>query len=212
MSSGKETKTLSRILVWDLPTRIFHWGLVLCFSGAMITQDIEQLRLVHNTFGYTMLGLVGFRLIWGFIGTRYARFVSFVPSPRQVMDYLGGFLEGRPIHTVGHNPVGAVAILAMLALTIGAGTSGILLDVEIAEEIFDDVHETFANFLLALAAIHVIGVMFSSIISKENLVKAMITGFKIGTGSQGIRSSIGWVGLLISVTVAAYWLLRFWRS
>ena len=76
---------LKKIRVWDAPTRIFHWVLAISFAGAMITQDMENLRLVHITFGYTMLGLVGFRLLWGVLGTRYARFKEFVPTPAKVI-------------------------------------------------------------------------------------------------------------------------------
>lgn len=198
-----------RILVWDSPTRIFHWILVFCFAGAMVTQDMERLRLVHNTFGYTMLGLVGFRLVWGLIGTRYARFSSFMPSPQRVMDYLRSLIRRHPMHTVGHNPIGALGIVAMLILTIGVGVSGVFLDQEIAKELFEEVHEMLANLLFVIVGIHVVGVIVSSMIHKENLVGAMISGYKTGMASQGIRSALWWLGLPLAFAVIGFWLLQF---
>jgi len=200
---------LTRILVWDSPTRIFHWILAICFAGAMITQDMERLRLLHNTLGHTMLGLVGFRLIWGVIGTRYARFGSFVPSPRQVMTYLRSLMRQHPIHSVGHNPIGALGILAMLALTVGVAASGILLDQGIAEELVEEIHEVLANLLLLVVGIHVLGVVMSSITHKENLVGAMINGYKVGTAAQGIRSSLWWTGIPLALAVVGFWALQF---
>ena len=199
----------TRILVWDSPTRIFHWILAICFAGAMITQDMERLRLVHNTFGYTMLGLVGFRLIWGIVGTRYARFRSFVPSPRQVMGYLRSLIQQQPMHSIGHNPIGALGILAMLALTVGVAVSGMVLDQGIAEELMEEVHEVLANLLLIVVGIHVLGVVMSSITHKENLVGAMISGYKTGTAAQGIRSPLWWIGIPLALAVVGFWAFQF---
>lgn len=207
--SDTESEAPNQILVWDLPTRIFHWLLAICFAGAMITQDMERLRLVHNTFGYTMLGLVGFRLIWGFIGTRYARFSSFVPHTQQVVAYLAGLMRGKPSHVIGHNPLGALGIVAMLALTVGAAGSGVLLDQGIAEELFEEIHEMLANLLFVVVGIHVAGVMVSSRVNKENLILAMVNGYKRGKISQGIQSSIWWLGLLLTIGVVGFWLSQF---
>ena len=100
-----------RILVWDAPVRVFHWLMVACFATAYLTAETERWRLLHVTAGYTMAGLVAFRLLWGLFGTRHARFASFVRGPQAVLRYLKSLVEGHPAPHVGHNPAGAVAIL-----------------------------------------------------------------------------------------------------
>lgn len=201
--------TSTSIRVWDFPTRVFHWSLAACFVIAVITQDMERLRQVHITSGYTMMGLVMFRLIWGIVGTRYARFSSFVPTPRSVFRYLSGIVTGRPEHYVGHNPLGALGIVAMIVLTVGVGISGVLLDSGVAEDVFEDLHEGLANGMLAVVGIHLIGVVLSGVLHQENLVKAMLTGHKEGAASQGIRRTFWWVGLLMMAAMGVFWVLQF---
>ncbi len=203
-----QNNLIQRILVWDVPTRVFHWALAISFAGAMITQDMERLRLVHNTFGYTMLGLVGFRLVWGIIGTRYARFSSFIPTPSKVLGYVRSMVSRSPIHTIGHNPIGALGIIAMLTLTVGTAVSGILLDAGFAEDLVEEVHEAMANGLLVVVGIHIAGVLFSSIAHKENLIRPMFSGFKFGPDTQGIRHSFWWIGLALIASLAWFWLVN----
>ena len=108
----------SRILVWDLPTRAFHWLLALCFAGAFATGGSGPLHGVHVALGYTMLGLVAFRLVWGLVGTRYARFRSFAFGPKSVLAYLRSLASRSPQRHVGHNPAGSWAIWALLSLVV----------------------------------------------------------------------------------------------
>ncbi len=199
----------NQVLVWDAPTRIFHWALVVCFAGAMLTQDTERLHLWHVTFGYTLLGLVGFRIVWGFIGTRYARFGSFVPSRESVGAYLGDLLRGRPQHGLGHSPIGALAIFAMLLLAIVVSASGIPLEQGILEDFFEELHEGSANLLFAITGVHVAGVLFSSFVLRENLVRAMFTGRKQGTSQGAIRYEFWWLGVCMMVAILAFWLHQF---
>jgi len=112
------------VLVWDAPVRVFHWLMVLCFAGAWLTAESESWRLVHVTLGYTMAGLVAFRILWGLWGTRYAKFSSFVRGPRAVARYLGNLLRGRHEPYTGHNPAGAVAIVALLVLALLVTVTG----------------------------------------------------------------------------------------
>ena len=107
-------------LVWDVPVRVFHWLLVLCFAGAWLTAESEHWRLVHVTLGYTMAGLVAFRVLWGLVGTRYARFASFVRGPSAVLGYLKSLIGRHPEHHTGHNPAGALAIVAGLFAVVPA--------------------------------------------------------------------------------------------
>ena len=105
------------ILVWDAPTRVFHWLLAASFAGAFLTADSERWRDIHVLLGYTFAGLIGFRLVWGLIGTRYARFRSFLFRPRELFEYLRSLLTRSPRHYLGHNPAGSIAVLLLL----GAG-------------------------------------------------------------------------------------------
>lgn len=198
-----------KILVWDAPVRVFHWLMVLCFAGAYLTAESEQWRLLHVTLGYTMAGLVGFRIIWGLVGTRYARFSSFVRGPKTVARYLGNLLRGRPEHSTGHNPAGALAIIALLGLTIAVAFSGWVLYNDLAGDWMEELHEAAANIMLAVVGIHVAGVVMSSWLHKENLVRAMITGRKTGTPEEGIRSAWRAVAALILAAVLGFWWLQW---
>lgn len=100
-----------RTLVWDAPVRVFHWLLAISFAVAYLSAESERWGLVHVTAGYTMAGLVAFRVVWGLVGTRHARFTDFVRGPRAVLGYLRSLVTGRPQHHAGHNPAGALAII-----------------------------------------------------------------------------------------------------
>ena len=195
----------ARILVWDLPTRAFHWLLALSFAGAFLTAESERLRDVHVTLGYTMLGLIAFRLLWGLIGTRYARFTSFAYRPRQVMSYLKSLLTRSPQHYLGHNPAGSWAIYALLGLSALAGATGYATYNDIGGHAMEEVHEAMANGLLGLVMVHVAGVLASSLFHGENLVRSMITGYKSGAPGAGIRYRHRILGALMVGSVAAFW-------
>ena len=197
-----------RILVWDLPTRAFHWLLALSFAGAYLTAESERLRGVHVTLGYTMLGLVAFRLVWGVIGTRYARFASFAYGPRQVLGYLKSLFTRSPQHYLGHNPAGSWAVYALLALAALAAATGYATYNDIGGHAMEEVHEALANGLLALVMVHIAGVLASSLLHGENLVRSMITGYKAGAAAAGIRYRHRIVGAMLVGSVAAFWMAR----
>lgn len=167
------------IRVWDIPTRLFHWLLVASFATAFITSESEKLRDIHVLAGYTIAGLIVFRLLWGFVGNRYARFSEFVPSPEKVLNYVKSFLTGKPQHFVGHNPVGAIAILLLLGMGLASAASGWAVYEDIGGHFVEELHEGAANFMLFVVGIHIVGVVVSSWLHRENLVKAMWTGYKI---------------------------------
>jgi cytochrome b len=169
-----------RILVWDIAVRGFHWLLALSFLGAFLTAESERLRDVHVALGYTMLGLVAFRLLWGLVGTRYARFSSFAFGPKDVAAYLKSLLAFRPRHYLGHNPAGSWAIYALLVLTVLAGASGYATYNDVGGHWLEELHEGVANTLLAVVIVHIAGVLVSSLIHRENLVRSMLTGYKSG--------------------------------
>src|SRR5512137_1855162 len=136
---------MNRILVWDIPTRVFHWALALCFAGAWLTADSEYYRRLHVALGYTAAGLVAFRLLWGFAGTRYARFGDFVRSPMRALGYLQSLLRRQPEHHVGHNPAGGIAIVVLLGLIAATATAGHVTYNELAGEWIEEVHEALAT-------------------------------------------------------------------
>lgn len=164
--------------VWDLVTRIFHWSLVLAFCTAQLTA--EEWDSAHEYAGYVILGLVAFRVVWGFIGPKNVRFFEFVKSPKTIMKHLTGMLTGRHTAETGHNPAGGamvVVLLAWLALTGLTGWLSITLSGSFAE-IIEDVHEFLGEFSLLLVAAHIAGVIVMSILERQNLAKSMVDGKK----------------------------------
>jgi len=191
-------KPQNTIKVWDMFVRIFHWGLVLAFSVAYITED-DFLGL-HTLAGYVVLGLIGLRLIWGFIGPVHARFSDFTYSPATIKQFLKETLYLRAKRYIGHNPAGGAMILLMLMSLILTSASGIVvyggqenagplagllanMSHDMAE-VFEEVHEFLANFTLLLVIVHVAGVIVESLIHRENLIRSMITGLKRAPGAD----------------------------
>jgi cytochrome b len=183
----------TKTLVWDLPVRIFHWSLAGCFAVAYALSESERWRNVHVWLGYAVLGLLAFRLLWGFIGTRHARFSSFRYGPLDALRYFKEALAGRPRHYTGHNPAGSWAVYAILLLGIATGVSGYMNFNEVGGEAFEDVleelHGGLANAWLVVVGLHVAGVVFSSFVHRENLVRAMVTGFKRADGKAAAAPS-----------------------
>ncbi len=181
----------TEIKVWDPLVRVFHWVLVAAFATAYLTEN--DVLDVHIWAGYTVLGLL-LRAVCGLVGPRYARFADFVRSPREILAYVKDVLTLKAPRYIGHNPAGGamivVLLLSLLITTIsgvavygadpGAGPlAGWMMGVgESTEDALEGVHEFFANFTLVLVAFHVIGVIWESLLHKENLVRAMINGRK----------------------------------
>lgn len=197
--------TTTEIIVWDPLVRLFHWTLVAAFCAAYFTQgepfedflerlDGEWLQTVHVWAGYTLAGLLIFRLFWGLVGPRHARFGDFVRGPREILTYTKSVLMLRARRYLGHNPAGGAMIIALLlslTITVMAGLmlygadkglgplAGLLTDS--SDGLIDttkEVHEFFANFTLLLVVGHLVGVIWESLLHRENLARAMITGRK----------------------------------
>lgn len=199
--------------VWDPLVRIIHWSLVMVFAVAWLTGEDESRG--HELSGYVVIGLVTLRIVWGFIGTRYARFSDFVCRPSTVMAYVRDFLMWKPKRYLGHNPLGGAMIVALLISLLAAGATGIAAqgaeegpgffaslattvsgtvpnmlakavaedgegdrENEGAEELWEELHEFFANLTFLLVVLHIAGVIVSSLVHRENLVRAMFTGRK----------------------------------
>lgn len=199
----------TKILVWDAPVRVFHWLMVLCFAGAYITSEGERWRLVHVTLGYTMAGLVGFRVLWGLMGTRYARFSNFVKGPARVLRYLRSLFGGVPEHYTGHNPAGAVAIVLLLLCAVPISLTGWASYNDMGGEWLSELHEGAGNAMLALVAVHLAGVAFSTLLHRENLVRAMVTGNKVGDATDTVRSPHWLVAMGLVMAVVVFWVLQW---
>ncbi|MGR9052908.1 MAG: cytochrome b/b6 domain-containing protein [Gammaproteobacteria bacterium] len=176
------------IKVWDLPTRLFHWLLVVAFCTAYFTED--DFLTLHVWSGYLIIGLLGFRLLWGFFGNRYARFSDFFCSPARSVAYLKDLIKGKAERFVGHNPAGAAMIALLFVSLIATSVTG--LAVYAAEEhagpligivadkghLWEEIHEFFANFTVLLVFAHIAGVVVESLVHHENLPKSMVNGYK----------------------------------
>ncbi len=185
-------KGMNKTKVWDLFVRFFHWTLVSLVGAAYLTQD--HLLDLHVLAGLLILGLVFFRIIWGFIGTPHARFSDFVFRPRVVFEYLKGLVTLKARRYIGHGPAGGAMVVALLLGLLATTLSGLALFggqeyqgplaglmaglsgswTEAAEE----AHEFLAGMILFLASVHVAGVLYSSWAHRENLIRAMFTGKK----------------------------------
>ena len=181
--------SLQEIKVWDPFVRIFHWSLALFFTVAYLTED--DFETVHFYMGYAISALIGFRLLWGIVGPKYARFSSFITGRDKVVSYLKSLITGNAEHYVGHNPAGGmmvVALLLMLAMTCFFGMTLLAFDgggplagtfvTVLNEDLVEELHELCANGTLLLVFVHIVGVIVSSFLHRENLVRAMVTGVK----------------------------------
>jgi len=195
-----------RILVWDLPTRIFHWTLVVSFAVAFLTGESERWLDFHVLLGYTVLGLIAFRLVWGFVGTRYVRFAALVRCVPYVVRYLAQLLRGYGWHSVGHNPAGVVAIGLLLLLGIASGASGGVVYEEIGGDWLEELHAFISYAMLAVVFAHIAGVLVSCRLQGENLIVAMITGKKQGEAHQAISNSYPLIGLLLLTALIGFWI------
>ncbi len=181
-----------QIRVWDLPVRFFHWSLASGFTIAYLTED--DLLSVHVWAGYTLLVLILIRFVWGFVGSRHARWSDFVKSPSEIFVYLRDTVQLKAKRYPGHNPAGGAMVVALISSLIATILSGLAVygGLELSGPLapllsgisagwahqLEDFHEVFANLTLALVFLHLAGVAVTSLLHRENLVKAMITGFK----------------------------------
>jgi cytochrome b len=180
------------VSVWDPLVRFFHWGLVASFTITFVTED--DLLGLHVQAGYVVLGLVSIRLLWGFVGPRYARWSDFVTGPAEILAYLKAVIQFRAARHLGHNPAGGAMVVALMLSLTATGISGVA--VYGAQELsgpmaplfiglsdgwahsLEDVHEVLANLTLLLVFLHLAGVAWACLQHRENLVRAMITGRK----------------------------------
>lgn len=215
-----------RTRVWDLPTRLFHWLLALCVLGLVITGYTGgQAMDWHARLGYSVLALLLFRLVWGFVGGRWVRFSSFLYKPRHVLAYLRG--QPHPDHLVGHNPLGAGSVFAMLLVLLVQVGTGLFGDDEIAFTgplnalvstatglALTAYHKNVGQFLvIGLVLLHIGAVLFYLLKKRQNLVRPMLTGDKeLSAPTEGsrddARSRLAALGVLAAAAAVVAWVIR----
>jgi cytochrome b len=168
----------TQVVVWDRVVRVVHWSLVIAVPIAYVTHG--GLLAVHRAVGYWIAGLVVLRLVWGFVGTRHARFADFVSGPRDLARYLGQLARWREPRYLGHNPAGGAMIVVLLALLIAVSVTGLVIDTPSYRDdrSLQAVHELTADALIACVVVHVVGVLYASLRHRENLIGAMFSGKK----------------------------------
>ena len=166
------------VRVWDPLVRVFHWSLVAAFVIAWSTGD--EFMSVHEFAGYVIMGLIAFRIVWGFVGSRHARFADFVKAPGTVVGYLRGSLRRRAPRYLGHNPAGGAMVVFLLVMLIAITATGYMQTTDAFWGVrwVRETHEIAVNITLVAIFLHVVGVIFASVEHRENLVKAMVTGKK----------------------------------
>ena len=210
------TATERAIRVWDLPVRLFHWTLVALVLTSWATRELGDME-AHRLSGYAILVLVLFRVLWGFIGTRHARFADFVRTPAAMRAYMRETLAGRPGRFLGHNPAGGWSVLAILACLFLQGVTGLFLTDDILFDgpfygmlgkewtaRLDAVHKANFVVLLVLIGLHLSAIGFYRVVKRENLVLPMLTGRKwvpVDAGAEGVPSS-GWCRAPLALAIA----------
>lgn len=186
------THSLHRIRIWDLPTRGFHILLILCVVGLIATGEIGAMQL-HFRLGYAVLTLVLFRVVWGFVGGHWSRFVNFVPTPTQLRAYAQAVRDQQTPSSTGHNPLGALSVLAMLGVLLIQVFSGFISDDEIANagpwtalvpaqwvELATEYHSEIGKaILIFLIVLHVGTVLYYKRVKNDDLITPMLTGDKV---------------------------------
>jgi cytochrome b len=202
-----------RIKLWDLPTRVFHWLLVIAVGAALITGNLGGAAIEwHGRIGLSIVGLLAFRVAWGLIGSSHARFSSFFPTPESIAAYLRGQWRG-----IGHNPLGALSVIGLLALVALQLCTGLFGNDDIAftgplfnlvsKDLSDrltGIHELTSNALIALIVLHLAAIAFYAHIKKDNLVKPMVTGYKdLAPGETGESATGGGIAaFIVALTIA----------
>lgn len=199
-----------RIRLWDLPTRLFHWLLALCVLAAVITGQLGgSLIDWHGKIGLAVVGLLAFRLAWGFLGSTYARFAQFFPTPTRIKAYLTGQWQGE-----GHNPLGALSVFGLILLLTLQSITGLFANDDIAfvgplYDLIDKalsnrltgLHHLLSNGLIALVVLHIAAIAYYGHVKKNNLVKPMLTGWKEGANGEPAKGG-GFVALIVALVIA----------
>ena len=210
-NAAQDSSPQSQVKVWDQPIRLFHWSLVILVATLWLTGEFGKLD-IHMTLGVWALALLAFRLMWGVIGSPTARFSQFVRGPAAIRGYLAAARSGA-VRSVGHNPLGALSVLALLGLLTAQAATGLFTTDDIftngplvgkvsgkTAAFLSTLHRLGGKLLLALVGVHLAAVVFYTLVKKDDMVRAMITGTKrVPEGVEGIR----FTSPLLAAVVAA---------
>lgn len=216
---------MNKQLVWDLPLRLFHWLLVASLFAQWLTAEVlENATQWHAYIGYFTLGLIIFRVVWGFIGTRYSKFSSFIGSPKAILEYTKSLFSGSYQAHVGHNPLGGLLLPVVLVLVGLQGISGLFVSDDIifdgpyfssvgsqVQEIMQTIHHSVFDWLLYLIGVHIFALLFYKFSLKQNLVKPMIDGKKQIDKKYGVAHSQLIKAIILIAFISAFivWLVVF---
>jgi cytochrome b len=211
-----------KIRIWDLPTRLFHWLLVMAVIGSFVSVKLGGNAMIwHGRFGYIVLGLIFFRLIWGFVGTHHARFAQFIKSPKAILAYLK-----NPVETPGHSPIAAISVLALLGLFLAQALAGLFASDDIAfdgplakyvasawVELLTSFHRLNEWVLLSLVGVHIAAILYYKYAKKINLVSAMINGDKEWDTRDPLvqddsKVRLKAMAILLTIALLMYYFLR----
>ena len=214
-----------KIRIWDLPLRLFHWLLVMAVIGSFVSVKLGGNAMIwHGRFGYLVLALIAFRLIWGFVGTQHARFTQFIKSPKAILAYLK-----NPSETPGHSPMGAISVLVLITLFLAQALAGLFATDDIAfdgplakyvasawVELLTSFHRWNEWVLIALVATHIGAILYYKYAKRINLTSAMITGDKELEGTASLtplvqddtKVRLKAVAILIAIALIMYYFLR----
>lgn len=207
------TSSTKSFVLWDIPTRIFHWAIVICLPLSWWSAENENYEL-HKWLGYTVIVLVLSRVVWGFFGSRHSRFADFLVGPRRII----GYLKGREAAGAGHNPLGGWSVLVLLCLLLLQAISGLFNSDDVFfsgplyyaansewRDIMGLVHELAFDALLVFVGLHVIAVLYHQYGRKERLLQAMMRGSAPGRSGR-VAPVPAWRALVIALIAAfALW-------
>ena len=202
-------KSRRNIRVWDWPLRLFHWLLVFAIALAFLSSEEDSaINQWHVLSGWVAAVLIAFRLAWGFVGGEHSRFTDFI-RPSRIAEHISGLLSRRREASLGHNPLGAIAVVILLALTAATVWTGAF-----GGEASEDLHELTAWTLLAMVGLHIAAVIVMSLLERENLARAMVTGKKSAARHPDAAdakppSAIGLLLALAAIAGSAYAILHY---
>ncbi len=215
---------MNRQLIWDVPTRLFHWLLVAALTAQYVTAEwMDSAMQWHFWIGYFVIGLIAFRLVWGLLGPTYARFGNFIAGPVAVWRYIKTLPDARAPAHAGHNPLGGWFVIIMLGCVALQAVSGLFMTDEVfldgpyrhvvseqTQQLMNTLHHTVFDILLGVIGLHIAAIVFYALYKRQSLTSAMLHGKKATPGG-GIRSSRLWLALVIAISVGvAVYAVMFW--
>jgi cytochrome b len=201
---------MKKTLIYDLPTRLFHWSFAALFVAAYfitnVFEDESSAFPYHMMIGLLMALIIFLRIIWGIVGTKYARFSSYVLSPTALIEYFKGIFSKNSKRKLGRNPASSWAALLMIAISIGLAVTGYLITTPSKTELLEEIHELLSDGFLIIVLLHIAGVILHTIRHKDPIAKSMVTGYKdpINESSVGIKNNSNIVALFFIIAVIAF--------